>query len=115
MDSAKNPIINYFADKQTTELILNKIEMQVNSRYFYCKNCDNCKKLETYRKEFVKKGFWLFNKNAKRWNVFDPDWSYRNTTFEIHPFRYDENGKIHSYGLSSKHDNQIFHLSKSSH
>ena len=34
-----NPIINYFADRQHTELILRKIEEKIKACCFYCNEC----------------------------------------------------------------------------
>ena len=57
-EAAINPIMNYFADRQHTEKVLIDSENTViKSKCFYCKRCKNCQKLETYRNEFVKKGF----------------------------------------------------------
>ena len=87
-EAAINPIKNYFADRQHTKKVLDDIEKKViKSKCFYCKKCENCKKFETYRNEFIKKGFWLFNKEIKYWDVFDPDWSYRNRVFNHRPIR----------------------------
>ena len=67
--SSTNPIINYYADRWHTELILEKQECFIASS---CKDCLNCKKFYNYREEFKKKGFWTFNKKIKYWNVYDP-------------------------------------------
>ena len=29
----------------------------------------------------------MFNKKIKYWDVYDPDWSYRNTVFKLQPIR----------------------------
>lgn len=68
-DASTNPIINYYADRWHTELILKKQECFIASS---CKDCLNCKKFYNYREEFKKKGFWTFNKKIKFWNVYDP-------------------------------------------
>ena len=87
-EAAINPIMNYFADRQHTEKVLRDIENTViKTKCFYCKRCKNCQKFETYRNEFVKKGFWSFNKEIKYWNVYDPDWSFRNKVFKLRPIR----------------------------
>ena len=52
-----NPIINYFADRQHTEIILKKIEMTIIKTCFYCWDCENCTKLSSYRKVFNVQGF----------------------------------------------------------
>ena len=43
-----NPIMNYFADRQLTEKVLNDIEKSIKKRYFYCKSCALCVKFRTY-------------------------------------------------------------------
>ena len=86
-DASTNSIISYFADRQHTEKILRNIEKTINKRCFYCQEGLNCRKFKTYKGEFAKKGFWSFNRERKYWNVYDPDWSYKNTVFEILPIR----------------------------
>lgn len=34
-----------------------------------------------------KKVFGLLTKNVKYWDVYDPDWSYRNELFSLEPLR----------------------------
>ena len=68
-DAKTNPIINCFADRDHTEIILKQQEYFIAETCKYCKECQNCKKLNRYRDEFKKKGFWTFNKNVKHWNV----------------------------------------------
>ena len=64
-------IINYFADRQHTKIILRKQENFIQETCCYCKECKNCSKLKTYREELKKKkGFWTFNKNVRVWNVY---------------------------------------------
>ena len=36
-DAEKNPIVNYFADRQHTGLLLKKIEKKIIKSCFYCK------------------------------------------------------------------------------
>ena len=49
-DLESNPIINYFADRQRTELILKKIESKIKKKNcFYCKICGDCSKLENIK------------------------------------------------------------------
>ena len=88
-DTATCIIINYFADRHHTEKILKKQECLTAETCSYCKECKNCTKLKTYREEFKKKkkGFWTFNKNVRYWNVYNPDWSYRNDFFFIKTFK----------------------------
>ena len=43
-DIESNPIINYFAGRQHTELILRKIEQKIKTCCFYSHECENCKK-----------------------------------------------------------------------
>ena len=69
-DAKTNPIINYFADRQHTELILRKIEKEIEKNCFFCKTCENCQNLEKRRKIFKKMGFWSFNKNIKKLECF---------------------------------------------
>ena len=80
-------IINYFADRHHTEIILKKQEYFIRETCKYCKECQNYEKLNSYKNEFKKKGFWTFNKNVQHWNVYDPDWSYRNKLFSLKPVR----------------------------
>ena len=64
-------VINYFADREHTELILLRQEIEIENDCYYCKNCEKCKKLKEYLTEFKKDGFWTFNKHVKHWNVFN--------------------------------------------
>ena len=73
-DLETNPIINYFADRNHTELILKKIEDKIEKCCFNCRECENCIKFNQYLKVFKQNGFWTFNKNARVWNVNDPMW-----------------------------------------
>ena len=57
-DIETNRIVNYFADRQHTELILKKIEKKIETWCFYCKECENCNKLFQYREVFKQQGFW---------------------------------------------------------
>ena len=82
-DAKTNSIINYFADRQHTELILRKIEKEIEKNCFFSKTCKNCQNLEKRRKIFKKMGFWSFNKNIKPWNVFDPDWCVKKRVFDL--------------------------------
>ena len=87
-EAAISLIMNYFADRQHTEKVLRDIEsIVIKSKCFYCKRCKNCQKFETYRSEFAKKGFWLFNKEIKYWDIYDPDWSFRKRVFKLRPIR----------------------------
>ena len=83
----KNHIINYFACRQRTEKIVKVIEHSVSKNCHYCRTCDKCSKLQTYRSEFKRSGFWTFNKEIKYWDIYDPDWSYRNDVFKLRPIR----------------------------
>ena len=74
-------IMNYFSDRENTELILLRQEIQIQNDCDYCNDCEKCDKFQEYRKEFKKMGFWTFNKHARTWNVYDPDWSARNRVF----------------------------------
>ena len=64
-DAKTNPIINCFADRDHTEIILKQQEYFIAETCKYCKECQNCKKLNRHRDEFKKKGSWTFNKNVK--------------------------------------------------
>ena len=86
-DIETNPIINYFADRQHTELILRKIEQKIKTCCFYSHECENCKKKFQYREAFKQYGFWTFNKDVKYWNVYDPQWCKRNKNFRLLPLR----------------------------
>ena len=57
-DATKCPIINYFADRENTELILLRQEIEIESGCFYCNTCKKCKKLKEYKAELKKK--WDF-------------------------------------------------------
>ena len=46
------PVINYFSDREHTELILFRQEIEIENGCFYCKNCEKCKKLNEYLTEF---------------------------------------------------------------
>ena len=86
-DAGKNSIVNYFADRQHTEIILRKIEKTIELHCFYCKNCEDCKKLFTYKEVFKQQGFWSFNKDIKYWNVYDPDWCSVSKIFKLSQIR----------------------------
>ena len=79
-------IKNYYADRSHAELILFRQEMQIEDSCEFCLMCDKCKKF--LRKEYKNKGFWTHNKNVKIWEIFDPDWSYKNDVFEIKPCNF---------------------------
>ena len=91
-DAETCQIINYFADRQHTELILKKIESKIKINCFYCKICYDCNKLEEHRKVFTQQGFWIFNKEIKCWNVFDPDWCEKNRVLKLIPCKYLKKG-----------------------
>ena len=86
-DKNKNLIVNYFADRQQADYIIKRIEMKVIKKCWYCKECENCAQLSNYKKIFNNQGFWTFNKYIRTWNIFDPEWSYKNTKFDIYPLR----------------------------
>ena len=79
-------IKNYYADRSHAELILFRQEMQIEDSCEFCLTCDKCKKF--LRKEYKNKGFWTHNKKVKIWEIFDPDWSYKNDVFEIKPCNF---------------------------
>ena len=49
--------INYFSDRQNTELFLPRQEIQIQNECDYCNECEKCGKFTNYRKEFLKNGF----------------------------------------------------------
>ena len=81
----KCSIINYFSDRENTELILLRQEFQVENSCICCGECEKCKKYQEYKSEFKKMGFWTFNKHVRTWNIFDPDWSVKNRVFSMKP------------------------------
>ena len=50
-------------------------------------NAKTAPNLKLTEKNKKKKGFWTFNKNVRYWNVYDPDWSYRNDFFSLEPLK----------------------------
>ena len=74
--------INYFSDRENTELILLRQEIQIENSCINCGEFEKCKKFQEYRNEFRKMGFWTFNKHVRTWDVFDPDWSTKNRFFD---------------------------------
>ena len=81
-------IKNYSADRNHAELILFRQEMQIEDSCEFCLTCDKCKKFLQYSKEYKNKGFWTHNEKVKIWEIFDPDWSYKNDVFEIKPCNF---------------------------
>ena len=45
-DAAKCPIIDYFADRNNTALILAKPENEIEKNCYFCNTCKNCKRLK---------------------------------------------------------------------
>ena len=86
-DIETNPIVNYFADRQHTELILRKIEKKIETRCFYCKKCENCNRIFQYKEVFKQQVFWTFNSEIKYWNVYGPDWYKGNKFLKLVPIR----------------------------
>ena len=82
-DATTCPIINYFADRNNTTLILTKQEDEIGNSGYICNTCKNCKRLKECRNEFKKVGFWTFNKHVRVWNVYDPEWSNKNRVFSM--------------------------------
>ena len=82
-DAATCPIINYFADRQNTALIITKQEKKKEKSCYFCRMCKNCNRLKECRAEFKKMGFWTFNKGVKIWSVFGPEWSNKNRVFSM--------------------------------
>ena len=78
-------IKNYYADREHAELILFRQEMQIENSCEYCLTCGKCKKYLRYSKEYKKNGFQTHNEKVRIWEIFDPDWSYKNDVFEMKP------------------------------
>ena len=79
----KKPIINYFANRQHTKMILRKTEKNILQSCIYCRNYENCTKLFAYNEVFKQQGFWSFNRHITCWNIFDSDWSSKNRIFKL--------------------------------
>ena len=79
------PIINYFADRNHTELVLKKVEEKIKKMCFYCQEYKNCKTFmeKFYLKVFKQNGFWTFHKNIRVWNVYDPQWCKKKLYLKI--------------------------------
>ena len=56
-DASTNKINDYFADRFHTEKIVKDKEYFIAKSCQYCKTCLKWHKLQTYRREFKKKGF----------------------------------------------------------
>ena len=82
-DAATCSIINYFADRNNTALILTKQKEKIGKTCYFCNTCKNCNRLKKCTAEFKKMGFWTFNKSVTIWNVFDPEWSIKNRVFSM--------------------------------
>ena len=82
-DLETNLIINYFAGRNHTELILKKTEDKIKKQCFYCHICKNCKTFNQYLKVFKQNGFWTFNKNVRVWNVYDLMWCEKNIYLKL--------------------------------
>ena len=78
-------IKNYYTDRNHAELILFRQEMQIEDSCEFCLTCDKCKKYLKYSKEYKNKRFWMHNEKVRVWEIFDPDWSYKNEVSEIKP------------------------------
>ena len=77
-------IKNYYLTKDRAEELLSKQETQIEDTCEYCLSAKDAKNILPIRKS-IKAVFWTFNQNVKIWEVFDPDWSYKSTIFEIRP------------------------------
>ena len=82
-DLETSPIINYFTDRNHTELILKKIEDKIKKCCFYCRECENCIKFNQYLNVFKQNSFWTFNKNVRVWNIYDPMWCKKNIYLKL--------------------------------
>ena len=76
------PIINYFSNRNHTELVLKQVEEKIKKKCFYCQECKNCKTFKEYLKVFKQNGFWTFKKNIRVWNVYDPQWCKKKCIFK---------------------------------
>ena len=69
-DAATCIRINYFADRQNTEIVLRKQENLIAETCCYCKECRNCTKLKTYREELKKKKVFGHSINMLEFGTF---------------------------------------------
>ena len=52
-DAATCPIINYFADRHNTELVITKQEKKkIGKTCYFCNMCKNCNRLKECRAKF---------------------------------------------------------------
>ena len=51
-NAEKCSIINYFSDRENTELILLREEIHIENSCIYCGECEKCKKFQECRNEF---------------------------------------------------------------
>ena len=82
-DAATCLIINYFADRNNTALILVRQGNEIGKNCYFCNICKNCKRLKECRDEFKGVGFWTFNKYLRVSNVSDPEWLIKNRVFSM--------------------------------
>ena len=47
----------YIATRKMAKDLLDKIEKKVIKKCYYCQQCENCTKFQTYKSEFEKKRF----------------------------------------------------------
>ena len=78
-------IKNYCAKRNHLELMMFRQKTEIARTCEYCLTCDKCKKYLTYSKELKNKGFWSNNEKVRFWEIFDPDWSYKNDIFKVEP------------------------------
>ena len=73
--------VNYFARQKLVIKLLKDAEIHVKKVCWYCKDGKKCERFYSIRSEFKKRGFSMFNKGIKNWNVRDHE------QFEIRPIR----------------------------
>ena len=73
--------VNYFARQELVNKLLTDAEIDVKKVCWYCKDCEKCERSYFISSEFLKKGFSMFNKDIKYWDVRDHE------QFEIRPIR----------------------------
>ena len=78
-------IINYSAERQYVNKLLNDSEINIKKVCWYCKNCKICEQFYSIKSDFLKKGFLTYNNHIKYWAMRDPNFNEGNRNFEITP------------------------------
>ena len=81
----ENKPVNYMSNRQDIYRSIKLLEQKVVSICRYCQRCYNCIKFHTHHNELSKNSFHTFNKNVIYWDVRDPDFNPKNSTYEIRP------------------------------